>query len=65
LTAIYTENKLRVYGVESSLCVHTTTTEAVESGLDYLVGHFEGFEEGRVFPRTISTKATKGAQVSI
>ena len=65
MTSINTEINLRVGGVEISALASNTLEDKVSNGLDFLIGHFEGFEEGFIWPRTVSTKATRGAQVLV
>ena len=39
----------------------TTIQTAIEEGLDFILGHFQGI----IWPRSISTKATEGRQVVV
>jgi hypothetical protein len=44
-----------------TLAIISDDNNAVNSGLDYILGHFE--HQMQLWPRTISTRATEGIQV--
>jgi hypothetical protein len=55
----FTSDITRVIAERKSLPIHTTYY--FESGLDYMLNHFQG----DLWPRTISTKATGGGQIPV
>lgn len=46
-----------------TLAIISNDNDAVNSGLDYILSHFE--HQTQLWPRTISTKATEGIQVKV
>ena len=55
----FTSDITRVMAERKSPPIHATC--CFESGLDYILSHFQG----DLWPRTISTKATRGAQIPV
>ena len=55
----FTSDITRVMAERKSPPIHATY--CFESGLDYILSHFQG----DLWPRTISTKATGGAQIPV
>ena len=50
-------------GLSTSMEVSEATQEDAESGLDFLLWHFEG--QHSLFPRNIATRATNGCQKTV